>query len=179
MSQTETAYAAALYDLAKETGDQGDILQQLQTLDAAFAQQPDYLRLLSTPGVPLQERLDILDAGFAGRVHPWLLNFLKILTEKGHIRHFAGCCSAYRDMYNTDNGILPVTAVTAVALTDVQTARLTEKMQQITGKQIQLRNVVDAACVGGIRLDYDGKQVDDTVSHRLQQMRSLLKNTVL
>ena len=38
---------------------------------------------------------------------------------------------------------------------------------------------VDASCLGGVRLDYDGKRVDDTVSHRLDAVRTLLKNTVL
>jgi F0F1-type ATP synthase delta subunit len=38
---------------------------------------------------------------------------------------------------------------------------------------------VDAACIGGVRLDYDGKRVDGTVSNRLEKLGSLLKNTVL
>ena len=50
---------------------------------------------------------------------------------------------------------------------------------KLTGKKIELMNAVDPKCIGGVRLDYDGKRVDDTVQHRLDAVRSLLKNTML
>ena len=49
----------------------------------------------------------------------------------------------------------------------------------MTGKTILLANRVDPTCLGGVRLDYDGQRLDDTVSHRLDSVRELLKNTVL
>ena len=104
---------------------------------------------------------------------------MKILTEKGYARYFCDCCDAYRELYNADHGILTVKAVTAVALTDQQAAKLSEKLASITGKTIELQNRVDPGCLGGVRLDYDGKRVDGTVASRLDAVRSLLKNTVL
>ena len=127
----------------------------------------------------MQERCGILDDSFRGKVHPYVLNFLKILTEKGYMRHFFDCCKAYEESYNRDNGILPVTAVTAVSLNPAQAEKLTAKLCQITGKQVKLCNRVDPDILGGVRLNYDGKQLDDTVTHRLDAVRSLLKNTVL
>ena len=49
----------------------------------------------------------------------------------------------------------------------------------MTGKTISLTNRIDPDCLGGIRLDYDGTRMDDTVLHRLESVRKLLKNTVL
>ena len=72
-----------------------------------------------------------------------------------------------------------VTAVSAVALTNAQQAKLMAKLASITGKTIELVNKVDPGCYGGLRLSYDGKSIDDTVAHRLDAMRNLLKNTVL
>ena len=45
--------------------------------------------------------------------------------------------------------------------------------------KIKLCCRVDPAVLGGVRLDYDGKRLDDTVSHRLDAIRGLLKDTVL
>ena len=179
MTEVGSVYGEALYSLAHEEGLSDAILQQLKTLDGCFAQEPDFLRLLSSPNLSKAERCQILDNCFRGKVEAYVLNFLKILTEKGCIRHFGDCVSSYRSQYNQDHGILPVTAVTAVALTAGQSARLTEKLRAITGKQIDLTNKLDPAVLGGMRLDYDGKRVDDTVSHRLDAVRSMLKNTVL
>ena len=107
------------------------------------------------------------------------LNFLKILMEKGYICQFSSCVQVFREHYNEDHGIMPVSAVTAVPMTDRQKERLTAKLAGITGKQIELTNTIDPACIGGVRLDYDGKRVDDTIIHRLDAVSSMLKNTIL
>ena len=104
---------------------------------------------------------------------------MKLLTEKGYMRLFADCCDAYQALYNRDNGILVVTAVSALELTDAQKDKLCQKLAATTGKTIELVSKVDPSCYGGLRIEYDGKSMDDTVSHRLNAMRSLLKNTVL
>ena len=179
MTQTGSVYGEALYALAKEEGLASQILEELTALNEAFRQEPAFLRLLSTPNLSKQERCQIIDDSFQGKIHVYILNFLKILTEKGYMRHFPDCCVSYKNLYNHDNGILPVTAVTAVPLTGAQHDKLTGKLTQITGKAIELVNRVDPSCLGGMRLDYDGKQLDDTVAHRLEAVRSLLKNTVL
>ena len=179
MTQAAKTYAQALYDLAKDEGLEKIILSELSVLKNVFSENPDYFKLLSAPDLPKQERCQILDEAFRGEVHPYVLNFLKILTQKGYIRKFPQCCDAYRGLYNEDNGILVVKVVSAVALTAVQTHKLVNKLEATTGKQIDLQCSVDAAMLGGLRLCYDGKQVDGSVKNRLDSIGKLLKNTVL
>ena len=179
MTQAGSVYGLALYDLAKSEGLSEQILKELLVMNRSFHEEPAFLKLLSTPALTKEERCTILDDSFRGKLQPYLLNFLKILTEKGYIRHFSHCCDAYRDQYNRDHGILPVTAVTAVVMTEAQQKRLIGKLEAITGKTVELHNKIDPSCLGGVRLDYDGKRVDDTVAHRLDAVRTLLKNTVL
>lgn len=179
MTQVGTVYGQALYSLAKEERLSQAILEELKTLSAGFSQEPDFLRLLSAPNLSKEERCQILDSSFRGKIQPYVLNFLKLLTEKGYARHFGECVDAYREQYNQDNDILPVKAVTAVPLSGEQTQRLTDKLAKITGKSIELTNQVDPKCLGGVRLDYDGKRVEDTVAHRLESIRGMLRNTVL
>ena len=179
MTDVGAVYGNALYDLAVSEGLGQEILGQLQVLSESFSREPDFLKLLSAQNLPKAERCGILQDSFSGQVHPYVLNFLKILTERGYVGRFFRCYKAYREQYNQDNNILPVTAVTAVPLREDQSARLAEKLQSITGKHIELINRIEPACLGGIRLDYDGKELDDTIAHRLESVRSLLKNTLL
>ena len=179
MTQAAKTYAQALYDLAKDEDLGKSILTELNVLQEAFRETPEYGKLLSAPDLPKQERCAILDEAFRGKVHPYVLNFLKILTEKGYVRQFSQCCEAYRGFYNADNGILVVKAVSAVALTPAQTEKLTVKLETITGKQVDLQTRVDPAQLGGLCLSYDGKQVDGTVKSRLDSIGKILKNTVL
>ena len=179
MTQVGSVYGEALYDLAKAEDLSDRILKELEVLNQSFGEEPGFLRLLSAPNVSKEERCSVVDQSFRDKVHPYILNFLKLLTQKGYVRHFSDCCAAYRDHYNQDNGILPVTAVTAVPMSDQQAAKLMAKLSELTGKKVELTNRVDPDIMGGVRLDYDGKRLDDSIAHRLDAVRSLLKNTVL
>lgn len=179
MTGIGNAYAQGLYSLACEEGVAEEILHQMQALDESFVKEPDFLRLLSAVNLSKEERCGIIDTVFRNKVHLYVLSFLKILTEKGYASHFHDCYKAYLTQYNEDNGILSVSAVSAVSLSATQQSKLTEKLASMTGKKISLINRVDPACLGGIRLNYDGKQIDGTVQNRLEEIRCLLKNTVL
>ena len=91
MTQIGNVYAQGLYSRAKEESCEKAILDQLLVLEKAFVQEPDFLRLLSSPNLSKDERCSILDSSFRDKVHPYVLNFMKILTEKGYVRHFPQC----------------------------------------------------------------------------------------
>ena len=172
-------YGSALYDLAAAESISGEVLEQLRVLTESFSLEPDFVKLLTAYHLPKAERCSVLEESFAGKVHPYVLNFLKILTERGYVRQLPDCYDAYRLRYNQEHNILPVTAVTAVCLNGEQTVRLTEKLEALTGKHIELNNRVDADVLGGVRLDFDGKCMDDTIAHRLGSIRNMLNNTIL
>lgn len=176
MNRVGTVYGEGLYALAKEEGLEQTIMEQLQVLAACFESQPDYLKLLASHDLPKQERTGLLDS-FREQVHPYVLNFMKLLTEKGYIRQFESCCKVFRERYYQDQGILEVRVVSAVTLTEDRKQKLTEKLSTITGKKIVLICREDPSVLGGIRLSYDGMQVDGTVQGRLETIGKQLKNT--
>ena len=179
MNRIGAVYGQSLYALAKEDSLEEQILQELDVLKAVFAEQPDYSKLLSSRSLSKQERIELLDEAFREKVQPYVLNFLKLLTEKGYIAKFADCCRAYREQYNLDRGILQVWAISAIALTDSQKKKLTEKLTGITGQKIDLICKEDPSVLGGVQLRYNGVQVDGTVQGRLEAVAKSLKNTVL
>ena len=95
----------------------------------------------------------------------------QLLCREGALRELPGFARAFRVKYNQAHGILEATAVTAVPMSADQTARLHEKLEAVTGKTIDLRTKVDAAVLGGIRLDIEGTELDGTVKNRLASLR--------
>ena len=136
MTEIARMYGGSLYDLAAEEGLETRILGELEEVNALFKANPDYLHLLSIPSIPKKERCALLDEAFRGKVHLYVLNFVKILCEKGTLRELPGCARAFRVKYNQAHGILEATAVTAVPMSADQTARLHEKLEAVTGKTI-------------------------------------------
>ena len=179
MTDAANQYGTALYELCQEEGLVKEILPQLEVLQGIVREEPKFITLLSAPSVPKEERCQIIDTTLKGKVHPYLLNFMKILTEKGYMKHFERCCQVFRNLYNEEQGILCVTAVTAAPLKPQLKEKLQQKLSSVTGKTIDLTCKVDGSCLGGVRLDFDGKRVDGTVRRRLEDMRNILKNTVL
>ena len=167
MTETARMYGGSLYDLAAEEGLETRILGELEQAAQLLKANPDYLRLLSTPSIPKKERCGLLDEALRGQVHLYVLNFLKILCEKGTLRELSGCARAYRLRYNQAHGILEATATSAVPMTAQQTQALHAKLEKLTGKTIDLKTKVDPGVLGGIRLDMEGTELDGTVQNRL------------
>lgn len=179
MTDSAINYGEALYELAAEEKLSEQILKEFETVCTIFRDNADYVRLLSEPSVPKKERCAVLHEAFDGRLQPYLLNFLKLLCERGLIRQTTDCLRAYRTRFNAENGILEATAITAVSLTDDQKKRLTDKLQSITGKRVDLQVQLDLSLLGGIRLQMDGKELDGTVRGRLDGLKRSLCDTVL
>ena len=171
MTETARMYGGSLYDLAAEEGLDERILGELDGVTALLNGDAEYLHLLSIPSIPKKERCALLDEAFRGQVHLYVLNFLKILCEKGTLRELSGCARAYRVRYNQAHGILEATATTAVAMTEQQAKSLHEKLEKVTGRHIDLKTKVEPAVLGGIRLDIEGTELDGTVQNRLASLR--------
>ena len=179
MTETARMYGGSLYDLAAEEGLETRILGELEQAAQLLKANPDYLRLLSTPSIPKKERCGLLDEALRGQVHLYVLNFLKILCEKGTLRELSGCARAYRLRYNQAHGILEATATSAVPMTAQQTQALHAKLEKLTGKTIDLKTKVDPDVLGGIRLDMEGTELDGTVQNRLAALRRDIASVTL
>ena len=179
MTQIAKNYGDALYELACEEGLCEELLPQLKGVRDLFSQNPDYLRLLSAANLPMTERLRNLDEALSGSVHPYLLNFLKLLCERGHIGELRNCCSRFRARYNEDHGILLATAVTAVPLHVAVLDKLAKKLGELTERRVEMDNRVDPSVLGGIRLEYAGRELDGTLRQRLEGIEKTLSDTVL
>jgi len=179
MTEFAKMYGGSLYELAAEEGLDERILAELDEAAQLLAAEPEYLRLLSTPSLPKAERCGLLDEALRDALHIYVLNFLKLLCERGCLRQLKDCARAYRTRYNAAHGILEAEAVSAVALNSEQIGRLRKKLETVTGKQVALRCRVDPGVLGGIRLDMDGTELDGTVQNRLAGLRRSIASAAI
>ena len=171
MKDAAKIYGEALYELARSEELDSQLLPQLRGAAELLTGAPEYQYILSSPAISKAERTGLLDQAFSGQVHPYVLNFCKILLEKGLLHEFSDCAKAYRARYLQDNGVVEASVTTAVPLDDGQRKKLMEKLSAMTGKQIVLKERLDPAVLGGIRLDIDGTELDGTVQNRLAALR--------
>ncbi len=179
MTETGALYGKSLYDLAASESLSDEIMKQLELVQGLFRENEDYIRLLQEPSIAKKERLALLDQAFGEALHPYLLNFLKILTEKGILREYYSCAENYRRLYCKDQGIADAKVTSAATLESEQLRLLQEKLESISGKKVLLQQKIDPSVLGGLLVEMDGRQYDGTVKGRLSDLRRKLTETVL
>ena len=71
MSQAGTVYGQGLYTLTMEEGLEGQILEELAVLETAFGENPEFLKLLASHNIPLQEAAGLPQYPLAGAAFPF------------------------------------------------------------------------------------------------------------
>lgn len=174
MTELAREYGEGLYALTEEESISADVLEQMLALRTLFREQPDFCRLLGNMSLSKQERVTILDRVLRGQTHPYLLNFLKILCERGVLNEYEGCLSAFKALYNQAHGIVEATVTTAVPLDEAQRVQMTEKLGKMTGKTVTLTEKLDASLLGGVLLEMNGQRYDNTLKNRLESIHSAM-----
>ncbi len=169
-------YGYALYELAAEEGLEKEIDKELGEIAFVLESNHDFVKLLSNPRIPISERIIILEDVFGGKIHSYLLSFMKILTKKREASLIPLCYKEYQNKYYKEKNIIRVTAISAVLLNDNQRQRIIDNMERSMHKTIMLVNKVDKTCIGGIRLEYPGYMIDASIKNRFKKLQQDIKN---
>ena len=153
MTERAGIYGGSLYDLAAEENLTESIKDQLLEVKAIFRENPEYLRLLSEPAIKKAERLDLIDKAFGGSCEKYLINFIKLLCERGLLGEFEGCCDTFVKRFNVDHNIAEAVVTSAVRLTDSQLASLKAKLEARSGKSVSLIQKLDPKVLAGIKVE--------------------------
>ena len=174
----KSEYGRALFLLAKEIGAVEKIKSDLTAAVGAISSSPEYVKMLDTPAIAREEKLKLAGEAFS-TLDECVVNLIKILSEKHSVKTLPDVYKTYVALYNEDMGIEEVEAVTATPMTKSQLLRMKEKLEGITGKTVIIKNTVDKNILGGVKLRYEGKQIDASVRTRLDGFAETLKNIVI
>ena len=179
MTQTAITYGHALFELAHEGGALQEYMADLKVISYVLDDNPQFLPMLDSRSISLAERLSTLDECFSGQIAPYVLNFMKLLCQNAAILELPACIRQFTILYNESCGILEVKAVSAVPLSPALQEKLQKKLQEITGKTVVISYVEDPEVLGGLRLCWDGKELDGTVRRRLDEFGKNLAELTL
>ena len=175
MSNISKAYADALFELSIEENILEEIKSQTALLLQVLEENADFVKLLNAPTVTKEEKINLTDGVFSTKINKHLLNFIKVMIQRKDTAEMKASFTDFEKLYNKHNNIEKATVITAVAMSDELKTRLVDKLQAITGKNIVLTNKVDPACLGGVILQLEDKQFNDSISGKLETLKNQLK----
>jgi len=171
-------YAEALLSLSEEMGISDSVLSDLNSAADTLRAYPEYVKLMDTPALSVPEKISLADNAFSS-VEKLVQNVIKILAEKHSVYLLPEIAKEYSALYNEAHGICDAEIISAVELTDSQIQKLKEKLENMTGKTIVIKNTIDKGVLGGIKLRYLGRELDGTLKARLSSIEKSLKNTII
>jgi F-type H+-transporting ATPase subunit delta len=173
-SPLATAYATSLLELALERNIAEPVGQELRDIRQVIQETPQFRAVLTNPGISEQERAELIKRVFDGRVNPLLLNFLKVLNNKGRLASLAHIAEAYDDLLDEKLGKVEVDVTVAQKLAPEQLEEVRQRVSQALGKEAVVHQYVDESIIGGLILRVQDKLIDASVRSQLRTMRERL-----
>ena len=174
MTDISKEYAEALFLLACEEGEESAIMTALEDTAAVFEDSPQLMDLLSSPGIPMKERQEVIATIFGGRLPTHVFSFLCLLCEKGRICSLALCAEEYRRLLRIKESVVCAKVVSAVPLTEDEINGLTRKLEKQSGHTVQLDCSVDPSLLGGLIVEMNGTVMDGSLRHRLHEVKEVM-----
>ena len=174
MTDIGKEYGTALFMLACEEKKQKTYAEALEKVNSLLLEEPQYAELLSTPSIPLGERLGIIEETFSGALPEHVLSYLKLLCEKGRFSHFFDSVEEYKALLAASEHISNARITSAVPLTESEKKKLIDSLEAKERCKIQAEYSIDPALLGGLIVEIDGKIMDGSLRHRLYEVKEVI-----
>ncbi len=171
--QMNKEYAEALFLLAAEENKKEAVAETLEAMETAFSENPDFVELLASPAVPVEERLAIIEKTFSS-LERHGVSFLKLLCERGYLRSFSEMAKTYRELMEAAGKVSTAVVTSAVELTEEEKTALLKKLEKQSGHTVVAECHVDESLLGGIVIEIDGKVIDASLRSRLTEVKEVM-----
>ena len=176
-SDAVETYARSLFDLATGADSVDAVDEGLRSVTDAVRGHVDLREALLDAGLPEEKKRAILREVFGENVAPEALSVVTLVVERGQADLLGRIAERYRDLAEAERGIVVAEVTTAIELTDAARARVAEKLSVALDSPVTLRERVDAAILGGIRIKVAGRVLDGSLSSQLASLRNALSTT--
>ncbi len=164
-------YAKSLLDLAVEKKQLEEVNKDMLMFFETVKENRDLLLMLKSPIITHDKKLAILNKLFAGKVNDLTMAIFQILTKKHREAYLAQIATEFHHQYNVKKGIEEATVTTTFPLSAALRKEFEAVVKKITHKNVELTEKVDDSLIGGFILKIGDRQIDDSVSSKLQALR--------
>jgi F-type H+-transporting ATPase subunit delta len=171
-------YARALLDVVEAKAGPADgpaaVRAGLEGASALVEHNPELKRALTHPAVPVPARKKVAEAVFA-EAPEMVKRLVRLLVERDRVLLLPAVAEAFAEAWNEARGVLSAVAVSAVELDATQKQALSEALEKVSGKTVELQTKVDASVLGGLRVSLGGRTLDGTIEAQLGALRRRLQ----
>ncbi|MDE6313804.1 MAG: F0F1 ATP synthase subunit delta [Lachnospiraceae bacterium] len=170
-------YGESLFELALEEDKIDLLLEEALFVQQILNQNKDLLRLMTHPKVSKEEKQQVTEQIFKGKVSDEMTGFLAILILKGRFKEVEGILAYFIAKVKEYKKIGVAFVTTAVELKEEQKQALTAKLLSTTEYEtMEINYATDNSLIGGMVIRIGDRVVDSSIKHKLNDLtRELLK----
>lgn len=166
-------YAAALFDLAKESSSIPAVEGDLGKFQALLDESVDLTRMVRSPVIATEDQTKAIEAILAkAGIGGLAANFLKLIASNRRLFAVADMIKAFRAIAAKERGEVTAEVSSAVALNDAQTAELKAALKAAVGKDVTLATKVDPGLLGGLVVKVGSRMIDSSLRTKLQNLKT-------
>jgi F-type H+-transporting ATPase subunit delta len=169
MSYVAFQYAEALFSLALEEKKVDQVLSNYSALIEAYDE--EISKFLNHPKVSKNDKKDVVSKVITDSL---LKNFVFVLIDNTRVEFLHDCFNEFKVIVDNQNKVMNVVVYSQKLLSEQELKELKNNLNKKHNRNIELTNVVDSKIIGGIRLEYEGMVLDDTINNYLSSMVSNL-----
>lgn len=166
-------YAEALFAAAEEANAAGPVGRDLGDFVAALASSSSLRGVLADPQIDTSAKTRVV-AELTRRSQPLVANVLQLLLERGRFGIVEGLRDEYEGLTAAKADVVSVEVTSAVELSPTVRGRIATRLQEATGRRVELAGRVDPDILGGLVLRVGDVIVDGSVRSRIRQLRRRL-----
>jgi F-type H+-transporting ATPase subunit delta len=165
-------YAKALLGAALTAGQAAAVIEELESFVADVLDRLPVLEAtLSSPRVPAEAKLTLLDKSFAGRMSGTLLTFLKVVCRHQRFDCMRAIRRAAWQQWSEWEGRVDVLVRTPTPLSAELRELVTRRLESLLGKQVNLAVREDESLIGGMVVRVGDMVYDASVANELNRLR--------
>ena len=170
-------YAQALFEVAVEKGDTGDIEKDMDGVKELLSANKEFRSILYHPSITKTDKKDIVDKVIVSQCSSkWVKNLLCVLIDKRRERILDYLPDAYKGVAGRIRGVVPVKVQTAIPLTEDRLGKLKKNLEKLTNKKVEIETEVNKDIIGGMIIRIENKIIDGSITNHLKNLKkSLLK----
>lgn len=113
---------------------------------------------------------DAVLSAFKDHVSKDQYQWLALMQKKKHLRLLSDALNAFKDHFYQHNNMLKVHITVAKPLSKQEKVALEDKLEKRMQKKIVSAYTTDPALIGGIQINFQGSQIDQSLQYVLKQL---------
>ncbi len=167
-------YAAAILEVAKAEGELARVGDELFRIARAFESSLELREAMTDPRLPVERKKAVVDDLLGDRTSPLAVNLVNFVVGVGMAGDLPAIADKLAERAASERNKAIAEVRSAVELDEATVARLADSLSRATGKDVEVKTVVDPGVVGGIVAKVGDTVIDGSLSHRMQEIRETL-----